>query len=301
MKGPLRGSRRSSSHRRFRLRLSGGGAVAVSDSTGPCAAVRDAASGETPIDDENPLGVVGERPARRGADAASSFEALVSQMFVEEEVPPQPFDFEVERRVLWPWVALAVVVLGAGIAGFVYRDRLGKLFVSGGGAPVVAIEPAPSDLVPPPVIVPTPEPVPTEPVAPEPSPTPAPTPVPTGSGRRRPGVTACRDPHPGGALGAGRRGWLRGPRGQRRHRPSPGPPHASRGSASGAGADHGDQLSRRARQRGRWRPAGRPHPARSPSGAEPAGALRGRGPWLPGARAGEPLASGSTLRIPVRP
>lgn len=135
--------------------------------------------GGASLDDENPLGVVGERPARRGPDAASSFEALVSQMFVEKEEPAQPLDFEVERRVLWPWVALAVVVFGAGIAGLLYRDRLGSLFGPGGSAPVAVVEPAPSDVVLPPEVVPTLGPVPTEPVAAEPSPTPAPTPAPT--------------------------------------------------------------------------------------------------------------------------
>lgn len=139
---------------------------------------RGAVPTDPPVDDENPLGVVGDRPARRGPDAASSFEALVSQMFVEKDEPPQPLDFEVERRVLWPWVALAVVVLGAAAAGFLYRDRLGSLLGRGEGTPPTAVEPVPPDYAPPPEIVPTPMPVPTETIAAEPGPTPAPTPAP---------------------------------------------------------------------------------------------------------------------------
>lgn len=142
------------------------------------APTRRAASGDAPVDDENPLGVVGDRPTRRGPDAASSFEALVSQMFVQKE-EPQPLDCEVERRVLWPWLALVLVVLGAGSAGYLYRDRLRSLLGHGGSAPAAVVEPALADVLLPPESVATAVPAPTEAVAVEPGPTPAPTPVPT--------------------------------------------------------------------------------------------------------------------------
>jgi hypothetical protein len=100
-------------------------------------------------------------------------------MFVEKEEPPQQLDFEVERRQLWPWVVVAVVVIAVGVTGFMYRARLGNLLGLVSSAPVeVAVEPTPVVAIPTPEVVPTPAPVPTEPVAAEPSPAPAATPAP---------------------------------------------------------------------------------------------------------------------------
>lgn len=134
--------------------------------------------GPPPVDDENPLGVLRDRPAggRRGLDAAASFEDLVSQMFVDNVEPadaPLPLDFEVERRQLWPWVAGFVALVGLGVAGALLWSRgAGPVATGAGASQVAAVEPTSVPMIPTPEPLPTPAPAPTERAAPASSPTP---------------------------------------------------------------------------------------------------------------------------------